>query len=80
MTKQFKVSLLKKYNSCVCTQSPLTLCDPVDCSPPGSSVHESSQARILEQVAISSSRGSSRPRDGNPVSCVSCIDRWILYH
>ena len=38
-------------------------CDPVDCSPAGSSVHESLQARILEWVAISFSRGSSQPRD-----------------
>ena len=40
-----------------------TLCDPMDCSPPGSSVHGISQERILEWVAISSSRGSSQPRD-----------------
>ena len=46
-------------SSCVCAQSCPTLCDPVDCSPPGSSVHGISQARILEWVAISSSRGSS---------------------
>ena len=43
-------------------QSCPTLCDPVDCSPPGSSVHGILQARILEWVAISFSRGSSRPR------------------
>ena len=48
----------------------------MDCSPPGSSVHGIFQARILEWVAISFSRGSSRPRDG---TCVSCIGRWILY-
>ena len=41
------------------TQSCPTLCDPVDCSPPGSSVHGILQARILEWVAISFSRGSS---------------------
>ena len=41
----------------------LTFCDPLDCSPPGSSVHGILQARILEWVAISFSRGSSRPRD-----------------
>ena len=41
----------------------LTLCNTVDCSPPGSSVHGISQARVLEWVAISCSRGSSRPRD-----------------
>ena len=40
-----------------------TLRDPMDCSPPGSSVHGISQARTLEQVAISFSRGSSQPRD-----------------
>src|SRR5574340_872311 len=38
------------------------LCDPMDCSPPGSSVHGILKARILERVAISFSRGSSRPR------------------
>ena len=40
-----------------------TLCDPMDCSPPGSSVHGILQARILEWVAISFSTGTSRPRD-----------------
>ena len=44
-------------------QSCPTLCDPVDCSPPGSSVHRSLQTRILEWVAISSFRGSSQPRN-----------------
>ena len=51
---------------CVCvlvTQSCLTLHDTMECSPPGSSVHEISQARISERVAISFSRGSSRPRE-----------------
>ena len=48
-------------------------CDPMDCSPPGSSVHGISQARILEWVAISFSRGSSQPRDQ---TCVFCIGRW----
>ena len=49
----------------VCTRAQLcpTLCDPVDCSPPGSSVHRILQARVLEQVAISYSRGSLPPRD-----------------
>ena len=54
-------------------QSCPTLCNPMDCSPPGSSVHEVFQARILEWVAISFSRGSSQPRDWNCVSWVSCI-------
>ena len=52
-------------------QSCLTLCDPMDCSPPGSSVHEIFQARILEWVAISFSRGSSQPRDLTWVSCTA---------
>ena len=50
----------------------------MDCSSPGSFVHEIFQARILEQVAISYCRGSSRPRDWTCVSCISCIGRWIL--
>ena len=45
------------------TQLYPTLCDPLDCSPPGSSVHGIFPARILECIAISSSRGSSLPRD-----------------
>ena len=47
----------------------LTLGDPMDCSPPGSSVHGILQERILEWVAISFSRGSSQPRDRTWVSC-----------
>ena len=58
----------------------LTLWDPMDCSPSGSSVHGISQARILEWIDISFSRGSSRPRDRNFVSCISCISRWLLRH
>ena len=54
----------------------LTLCDPVDCSPPGSSAHGILQARILEWVAMPSSRGSSKPRDLSHVSYVSCNGRW----
>ena len=49
-------------------QSYLTLCDLMDCSPPGSSVHWIFQARILEWVAVPSSRGSSQPRDPTHVS------------
>ena len=51
-----KVKVRVKSLSCV------RLCDPVDCSPPGSSIHGILQARILEWVAISFSRGSSQPR------------------
>ena len=54
-----------------------TLCDLKDCSPPGSSVHGSLQARIPEWVALSSSTWSSQSRDQTQVSC---IGRWILYH
>ena len=47
---------------CVHTQSCLTLCHPLDCSPPGSSVHGILQARTLQRVVVLSSRGSSGPR------------------
>ena len=59
------------------SQSCLTLCNPKDCSPPGSSVHGILQARILEGVAMPSSRGSSRPRDQTHVSYVSCTGRRV---
>ena len=52
-------------------QSCLTLCDPMDCSPQGSSVHGILQARILKWVAISFSRGSSWPRDQTQVSRIA---------
>ena len=52
-------------------QSCLTFCDPVDCSPPGFSVHGILQARILKWVAIPFSRGSSWPRDWTRVSCIA---------
>ena len=62
---------------CLVAKSFPNLCDPMDSSTPGSSVHEISQARILEWVAISFSRGSSWPRDR---TCIPCIVRQILYH
>ena len=62
-----------------CMFTHVQLCDPMECSPPGSSVHGIFQARILKWVAISSSREPSRPRDQTCVSCVSFIGRWILY-
>ena len=52
-------------------QSCLTLCDPMDCSQPGSSVYGIFQARILEWVAISFSRGASWPRDWTQVSYIA---------
>ena len=56
---------------CMCVQSCLTLFKPMDCSPPGPFVHEFSQARILERVAISFSRGSSWPKDWIHVSFIT---------
>ena len=56
--------------SVLVTQLCQTLCNLMDCSPPGSSVHWISQARILEWVTVPFSRGSSQPRDW---TCVSCI-------
>ena len=53
------------------TQLCLPLCEPMNCSPPGSSAHGILQARILEWVAIPSSTGSSRPRDRTWVSCIA---------
>ena len=58
-------------NSCMrvkSLQSYPTHCDPMDCSPSGSSVRGIFQAGILEWVAVSSSRGSSQPKDGNCIS------------
>ena len=72
------VSLLTVESESEVAQSCLTLCDPVDCSPPGSSVHGILQARILEWVAISFSRGSFQPmvrehklKKGNRLICHS---------
>ena len=53
-------------------QSCLTLCDPMDCSPPGSSIQGILQARILDWVVMHSSRGSSPSRDWTQVCCSSC--------
>ena len=67
---------------CLHAQSCLTLCDPMDCSPPGCSLHGIFQARTLEWVAISSSRGSSRPNPGirrvTPVSLALEVDSFPL--
>ena len=64
---------------CSGTQPCLTLCNPVDCSSPASCAHGIFQARIVEWVTTSYSRGSSQPRDWNHVSCIFRICRWILY-
>ena len=60
-------------SSCCCLVAELcpTHCDPMDCSPPGCSAHGISQAGILEWAPISSSRGSSRPRDWAFISCIA---------
>ena len=62
--------------SCVCvlSQTCPTLCDPMDCSLPGSSVHKILQARMLEWVAISFSTGSSRPKGWTHVFL--CLLHW----
>ena len=67
-------------SSCMCAQSYPTLCNSIDYSPQGSFVHGILQARVLEQVAIFFSRGSSPRRDPTPISCISCIGGRILYH
>ena len=65
---------------CLVAQVCPTLCDPLYCSPPGCTVRGTFQARILEWVAISSSRGFSQPRCRIQASYISCIGRQVLYH
>ena len=69
--------LVRKESESEVAQSCPTLCDPVDCSPSGSSVHGILQARILEWVAIPFSRGSSWPRDRIQVSWIA--GRFFTY-
>ena len=70
--------LCDKLGKSEVTQSCPTLCDPMDCSLPGSSTHGIFQARILDWVAISFSRGSSWSRDWTRVSCIAgrCFIVW----
>ena len=70
-------SITNCYCCSLVAKSCPTLCDPMDCRLPGSSVHGLSQTRILEWVAISFSGGSFWPRDRTGVSY---IGRWFLYH
>ena len=70
MWKQNK-DIFKHESESEVAQSCPTLCNPVDCSPPSFSIHGILQARILEWVAISFSRGSSLPRDWTQVSCIA---------
>ena len=67
-------------NVCAQLLSHVWLCDLMDANPPGSSGRGIFQARILEWVAISYSRGSCRPRNWTHASCISCISWQILYH
>ena len=69
---------MKQKVACSVTQLCLTLCDPMDYTPPGSSVHGIFQARILERVAIFSSKGSSRPGDQIRISFISWTGKQIL--
>ena len=69
----------KEYWSGLPFPSPEDLPNTMDYSPPGSSVDGILQARTLEWVAISYSRGSSRPRDRTHISDI-CIERRVLYH
>ena len=71
--------ILVQRNACVLSHVQLFY-DHMNCSPPSISVHGIFPARILEWVAISSSRGSSQSRDWSQGSCVSCTGRQILYH
>ena len=71
--------ILKYLCVCVCVcakllQSCLTLCDPIECSLPGSFVHGDSPGKHMEWVAVPSSRRSFHPRDWTPVSYI-CIGR-----
>ena len=78
-------------HACSVTKSCPAFCDPIDCSPPGSSVHRIFQARILEQVVIFFSRGSSPPRGWTHICCIAgrffttelpekrvCVGYWLL--
>ena len=66
-------------HACSVTQLCLTLCNPMNCSPPGSSGHGILDKNIGVDCHFLL-QGSSLPRDRNHISCSSCIGRWILYH
>ena len=65
---------LQDHCLCSVAQPRLTLCNPVDCNPPGSSIHGVFQARTLEWVDISYSNGSSQPQGWN--LCLLCLLHW----
>ena len=62
---------VRRMAHCLAAKSCLTLCEPMNCSLPGSSVHGISHVRILEWVAISFFRGSSQPRSQTHISCLA---------
>ena len=72
-------TLLKSINVCVHSQSLPILWNPMDLSPPGSSVHGIFQVRILELVSFPL-HGIFPSQNRTHISCISCIGRWILYH
>ena len=77
---------IEKVKESEVAQSCLTLCNPLDCSLPGSSIHGIFQARLLEWIAISFSRRSSQPRDWTQVSCIEgrrftfWATREVIFH
>ena len=79
-TQQGRMLIGGLYLCCLVAKSCSTLCDLMDCSLPGFSVHGLFQARILEWVAFPFSRGSSWPRDQTHVSHISCIGRSLSFH
>ena len=72
----YKNALRMLFCCCLVAKSCPTLCNPIDCSPSGSSVHGISQARIVERTAIFFCRGSFWSKDRTHISC---IGRWVLY-
>ena len=79
----FTKPLLVTRTFCVCVHTCICLVMsdslwPMDCSPPGSSVHGILQARITEGVTIPFFKACSWARDRTRVSCISCIGRWVL--
>ena len=80
LSKKVKMKSLGKRIMHAHGLSRVWLYSPKDCSPPGSSVNEIYQARILEWIAIFYSRGSSQPKDQTQDSWVSWTGRQILYH
>ena len=85
---QMELLVVRKQNLCSQKRQPsirvcashLPLCNLMGCSPPGSCVPGILQAKILELVAMPSSRGSSQPRDQTLILYISCIGRQVLYH